>query len=105
MFGNENQRGRPRFLKANISLTVDEQALEFPDRFITLSGVIGLPWARLQPAQHFGMHVKASLQFSDATLEMEALITREHSFKGKTMGLKFLPESEHTAKLAELFDQ
>ena len=95
----------PVFLKGHLTFKVDNRDLEFIHQNISVFGVAGMPWGSLNPRDHFGKEVMASVRitFSEAlSILTHARIMRETTAVGEHMGLKFHLEKEAHAKLSAL---
>jgi hypothetical protein len=99
---------QPVFLKAHIAFTVDKHMLNFKERNITPYGAHSLAWTPLSPKKHFGRRAIANLRIltsNPINLQVPARITREHSFYGEQMGLKFDLSQDDRKILTDLVDQ
>ncbi len=88
---------QPVFLKAHIAFTVDKHMLNFTEKSITPFGTHSLPWNPLSPKKHFGRKTIVNLRVlvsEPVNIQTPARITREHSFYGEQMGLRFEMDPE-----------
>jgi hypothetical protein len=95
----------PVFVKGHLSFCLEKQDLEFIHQNISVFGVTGLPWGPLNPRDHFGKEVMASIRITSPehlSILTRAEIMRENTIVGEHMGIKFRFEKESLAKLAAL---
>ena len=96
------------FIKGHLAFSVDGQDLEFIHQNISVFGVAGLPWGPLNPRDHFGKEVTASIRVTSPeplSVLTQAFVMRESTGVGEHMGLKFRFEREAKAKLQKLIDK
>jgi hypothetical protein len=88
----------PVFVRGHLHFEVDGFQLEYVHQSLSLFGVTGLPWAPLNPEEHFGREVKVTLKTATRDpLQMTcpARITREATRISESLGLRFqLSESQ-----------
>ncbi len=79
--------------------------LNFKEKSITPYGAHSMPWTPLSPKKHFGRRTIVNLRILTAepvNIQAPARITREHSFYGEQMGLKFEMSLDERKIITEL---
>lgn len=95
----------PIFLKADLSFDIDQHRIRIQNKPISANGVSGLHWAPLNPKEHFGRSVMATLHIlvpNAVSLQTRASISRELSTQADHMGLKFYLDDSQKALLQEI---
>jgi hypothetical protein len=106
------------FVKGHLSFTIDGQDIEFLNQNISVKGVTGLSWGKLNPKIHFGRGVEVKLRLPVAVAEGQvappnaapqvltvttpAHIMRESAVNGESMSLKFTMDQAGREKLSSL---
>ncbi len=102
-----NKIYQPVFLNAHIAFTVDQHMMNFTDKNITPYGAHSLPWTPLSPTKHFGRKTIANLRIltkEPVNIQTPARITREFSFSGEQMGLRFDMKPEDRALIQKVIE-
>jgi hypothetical protein len=106
------------FVKGHLNFSIDGQDVEHLHQNISVKGVTGLPWGKLNPKIHFGRAVTVKLrlplpldpaQAAPANMPPDVLtvttpahIMRESAVNGESMSLKFSMDAGGRAKLSAL---
>jgi len=93
------------FIKAHLNFKLDDQDFEYIHQTISVFGVTGLPWGRLDPKTHFGRETRATLRILAPTpvdIRTPVYVMRESTVAGEQMGLKFLLSPEDRKTLSTL---
>lgn len=98
----------PVFVKGHLNFKVDNKDFEFIHQNISVFGVAGLPWGTLNPRDHFGKEVTASIRITSPealSVLTQARILRESTASSEFMGLKFYLQKEARDKLSALISK
>jgi hypothetical protein len=83
----------PKFLRANIAVSIEGAEGNYPSQFVSESGVYGLRWPPFVPAKHFGKValVKVALRAGSESFSFEvpASVMRESALRSERMSLAF----------------
>jgi len=95
----------PVFVKGHLNFRLDQQDYEFIHQNISVFGVTGLPWGKLDPRTHFGREVRVNIRIpapNALNFETRAFIMRESTSVAEHMGLKFEIDPEPRERFAAL---
>lgn len=94
-------------LRANLSFHLGEIEFKFNKRMVSPFGVVGLPWAGMDPKNALGEKVVVSVQLEEAPsqiIEIPSLLVSEKDQKHETLCLRFLFDSSRRQEFQKLLD-
>jgi len=98
----------PIFIKGDIHYTLLGESFDYKDKNISLYGVGGLSWGKLNPEKHFGLELMVLVTIggeNPTVFRTSASITSERTDKSAFMGLKFNLGPAQTLKLRQVIEK
>jgi hypothetical protein len=96
----------PVFIRGHLTFSLEGHTLEFIHQAVSTFGVTGLPWAPLDPIQHFGKEVTTQVRIpaqpQPLSFSCPARILREKTQYAEYMGLRFKLPADVRSQLESL---